>query len=98
MAHGRPIEETILVMESCSNTFVDTAFMPVEYIQMLIQRGFKHRILWGSDYPIIKYHERNLDYCEYYREQLTQLREKVDTSTFEMITHANYSRLFNIDK
>lgn len=98
MAHGRPIEETIKVMESCPNTFVDTAFMPVGYIQMLVEKGFKHRILWGSDFPIIKFYERELDYCKYYMEQLIQLREKVDDTTFEMITQGNFIRLFGIKK
>ena len=95
MAHGRPIEETFLVMESYRNTIVDTAFMPIEHIQQLVQRGYEHRILWGSDYPIIKFYERNLDYCKFYREQLVLLREMVNSDTFERITCSNFSKIFN---
>ncbi len=96
MAHGRPIEETIDVLIKCPNTLVDTAFMPTDYIQLLVEHGFADRILWGSDYPIIKFHERELDYYNYYLQELNQLKAKVNNIAFAKITQINMSNLYGI--
>ena len=54
LAHGRPIKETIDVLSVCGNVFVDTAFMPVEHIAEIVQKGFVNRVLFGTDAPINK--------------------------------------------
>ncbi|MFZ4857691.1 MAG: amidohydrolase family protein [Desulfuromonadaceae bacterium] len=52
LAHGRPIDETIKVMKQCPNVWVDTAFMPIEDIQTLIDERLEKRVVFGSDYPL----------------------------------------------
>lgn len=52
LAHGRPVDETILCLQECPNCYVDTAFMPVENLSILIENGFADRVLFGSDAPI----------------------------------------------
>lgn len=52
LAHGRPLDQTIQVLEQCPNAFVDTAFMPHEHLQKLLDKGFSRRILFGTDTPI----------------------------------------------
>lgn len=96
MAHGRPIDETIFVLEQCPNTYVDTAFMPIDHILKLVQKGYTKRILWGTDYPIIKFHDRNLDYKKNYCNQLAEHKVKLGIADFERITSTNMLELYNI--
>lgn len=52
LAHGRPLAQTMDVLRSCPNAFVDTAFMPHEHLRVLLQEGFADRVLFGTDTPI----------------------------------------------
>ena len=56
LAHGRPIGQAIGILRNCSNTYVDTSFMPHCQFQQLMtvarQDGFTNRILFGTDTPI----------------------------------------------
>ena len=96
MAHGRPIDETISVMKQCPNTFVDTAFMPTENILSLVNEGFVKRILWGTDYPIIKFYERNINYCKYYNSIINELKESINEYDYKMITGENLLSLYRL--
>lgn len=96
MAHGRPIDETIRVMSKCQNVWVDTAFMPIAYICSIISEGFTDRILWGTDYPIIKFHERNIDSYKYYLNLISELRKSLTLQNFQKVTETNFRRAFNI--
>ena len=52
LAHGRPINETLVCLQECPNCYVDTAFMPAEALSTLIENGFSDRVLFGTDAPI----------------------------------------------
>lgn len=52
LAHGRPLDQTLGVLQSCENVFVDTAFMPHEHLRSLLNLGLADRILFGTDTPI----------------------------------------------
>ncbi|MCI5600499.1 MAG: amidohydrolase family protein [Hallerella sp.] len=52
LAHGRPLDQTIFMLKNCPNAFVDTAFMPLMHLKILIELGFSNRILFGTDTPI----------------------------------------------
>lgn len=52
LAHGRPLEEAVRVLEAYPNTLVDTAFMPDGDILWLANNGHARRVLFGTDYPI----------------------------------------------
>lgn len=96
MAHGRPIDETVLVMRECPNTFVDTAFMPIQHIEKLIVHGFSDRILWGSDYPIIKFYDPNVNSCLYYNSLIDELKHHISQSDYIKITQTNFLDIFNV--
>lgn len=73
LAHGRPIDQTIKVMDSCENTFVDTAFMPVDDVFKLIKKGFINRVLFGSDAPINLIYQKNGTITDYLKNCMLQL-------------------------
>lgn len=95
LAHGRPIDEALELMEKYPNVWVDTAFMPIEHIRKLCDHIFSERILWGSDYPIPKYYYPQEYMRAYYLGLVQQLRNTVDKEDFERITHKNFERLFD---
>lgn len=94
LAHGRPIDQTIELMKTYPNVWCDTAFMPVPNIVKLSNEGLCDRVLWGSDYPILKHFDPEANLKERYLEKLNTLRDKVDSKSFQMITEMNYQRLF----
>ena len=96
LAHGRPINEAIELMKKHKNAFVDTAFMPIENIDLICQEHLADRVLWGTDYPITKYFYKNADMKSYYQNLISQLKKTVELSDFELITHINFERLFDL--
>lgn len=96
LAHGRPIIETIKLMKQYPNVWTDTAFMPIENISLLCKENLSDRVLWGTDYPIPKYHFPDDDMKTYYLNLVNQLKESVSETDFEKITHCNFERVFNL--
>ena len=86
LAHGRPIDETINVIKSCPNVMVDTAFMPIEDIKMLIVCGYMERILFGTDVPINNIYNKDLSTTEYVQKCLQDLKSIVTENEFKHIT------------
>ena len=85
LAHGRPIDETIALLQHYPNVLTDTAFMPVEHIAELCQQGLSHRILWGTDIPIQKYYNRSENLIDYYQDRLRELKTAITIGQYEAI-------------
>lgn len=75
LAHGRPIDQACEIIKRYSNAYVDTAFMPIEDINFLIETGLKNKIIFGSDYPIDSYFHPEKDRKEVYINNLNQLKK-----------------------
>ena len=74
LAHGRPLDQTIRVLQKCPNTFVDTAFMPLHHLNKLLLAGFRDRILFGTDLPIPQlFHKDSL--TRYIRYRIEKIRK-----------------------
>ena len=90
LAHGRPIDECITVMKECPNVFADTAFMPVNHIVRLRDEGMIERVLWGSDFPVMRYFY-DIPPEEYYRQRVDEARTALGEADFTRITQENFS-------
>lgn len=55
LAHCRPADETIKVMQKYPNVSGDTAFAPKERIDEVKAAGFGGRLFFGTDFPITHY-------------------------------------------
>ncbi|MDR0878130.1 MAG: amidohydrolase family protein, partial [Treponema sp.] len=55
LAHCRPLDQTIDMMQKHKNIYCDTAFVEEEAIRRIIGAGFAPRIVLGSDFPITHY-------------------------------------------
>lgn len=85
LAHGRPLDETISLMQKYPNVLTDTAFMPVEHIAKLCHFGLAYRVLWGTDVPIQRYYSRKEDIVVYYKKRLCELQDVVSNEHYETI-------------
>jgi predicted TIM-barrel fold metal-dependent hydrolase len=55
LAHCRPLDATIKMLQKYDNVWCDTAFAPDADIEKIIQAGYKNRIIFGTDFPITHY-------------------------------------------
>lgn len=94
LAHGRPLNETVNILKRFNHAFVDTAFMPINDILKLINDGLEDRILWGSDYCIIKKFYPQMDLFKCYSNKLKNLQAKIPSIIYEKITFHNFMKVY----
>ena len=87
LAHGRPITQTSQVLSHCPNTFVDTAFMPVEDVLELVNNCLGDRVVFGTDTPINRLYNKDFSTVECIRQQIEELRTKLHKEDFDAIMH-----------
>ena len=92
LAHGRPIDQTLKVLESCPNAYVDTAFMPIESVMQIIEKGLVDRILFGTDVPINLIYRENEPLADYLKNCLLQLSNALTVEQYNSIINHH---LFN---
>ncbi len=88
LAHGRPLDECISVMKECPNVFADTAFMPVNNIVRLKDEGLITRVLWGTDFPVMRYFY-DIPPEDYYAQKVIEAGNALGESDFTRITRNN---------
>lgn len=89
LAHGKPLKQTIYMLQHNKNVYVDTAFMPAENVARLIDAGFAHRILFGTDAPINLIYYYNVSTAEYLRSTIKELQSVIGTEMFNEIANQN---------
>ena len=55
LAHCRPLDTIIKMLQNHSNVYCDTAFVEKADVRQLVDLGFRERIVFGSDFPITHY-------------------------------------------
>lgn len=85
LAHGRPLNETKDVLSICSNTYVDTAFMPFSHVKELVEAGFTKRILFGTDAPINQLFYKDMTTTEYIKNNLNGMKHALGDKVFKEI-------------
>ena len=93
LAHGRPVEQAIMVMKECPNVYADTAFMPIKDILQLKENDLISRTLFGSDFPITQCFFKT-PRRKYYRRRLQAIRAALGIESFYRITSQNPQYFF----
>lgn len=94
LAHGRPIDQAIEVLKDNSNSFVDTAFMPIYHIVQLVEEGFSSRILFGSDIPINQIYYTNITTTTYLERRLSNIKKALSIKDYkQIITNTVYNSI-----
>lgn len=94
LAHSRPVNQAIQVMENCPNVLADTAFTPEEDVAEMIQRGFTGRILWGTDYPLQNVFYEGEDIVAHFNARVEAFRRMMTSEEWGLVSHKNYERVF----
>jgi len=94
LAHGRPITQALDVIKACDNVFVDTAFMPLSDMKILVDSGFTHRVVYGSDMPINRLFYPRQSTHSWYTKRLNSIANMVGIENYKNITCHNFSKLF----
>ncbi len=76
LAHGRPIDETLGILTQCANTYVDTAFMPIEDFKIMVEAGFSKRILFGTDVPINLLFYKDMTTADYIKSSIETIKKE----------------------
>lgn len=106
LAHSRPVDQTICIMQLCPNAWADTAFTPIEDIVQMVNAGLIDRMLWGTDLPLMSYYYGVLrggdvtqyDFKDYYAALLSQLQTALSATDYRKLTYQNAARFYSLPK
>lgn len=96
LAHCRPVDQAIVVMQECPNCYGDTAYTSSNDVQKLMDVGLEDRILFGTDYPMQKIHNPNGDLMTDYKAKVHDDRKVMSDKQWEKVTHLNFKRLYKL--
>ena len=94
LAHSRPVDQAIHVMENCPNVMADTAFTPEEDVAEMISHGLARRILWGTDYPLQNVFYEGEDIVAHFNARVEAFIRMMNHEEWELVSHKNYERVF----
>lgn len=97
LAHGRPLQQALYLARTYSNTYVDSAFMPVYEMKSFIDEGLSNKLIWGTDMCIPQYFFPEKNMTDYYKSKLNAFRSICTQNQFEQVTFGNALKLFNIN-
>ena len=90
LAHGRPVDEAIEIMNKCSNAFVDTAFMPMCDLHKILNGGLMEKVLFGTDAPINRVYYKDMDTISYIKNQIDNVRSLGGCNANLIFNHCVY--------
>ena len=96
LAHGRPANKIVGILQRNQNAFADSAFMPLQQMSAICNAGLSNKLLWGTDTCIPKYFYPEKDLESYYLRKLNDFKEVCSTEQFEQVTYKNAMKLFNL--
>lgn len=97
LAHGRPNDEAIRMVQEYTNVFVDSAFMPIDEMKKFVDKGLCNKLLWGTDMCIPKHFFPKINLESYYMEKISAFRAISTEDEFNQVTHRNAMRVFKIN-
>ena len=89
IAHGRPIEQVLDLLNVYSNVVVDTAFMPSENVVKLVEEGFENRIAFGTDTPIQLIYDNTRSISLQVKQQISELKSFIPSEIISKILSNN---------
>lgn len=95
LAHSRPVDQAIHVLENCANVLADTAFTPEEDVAEMIHHGLAERILWGTDYPLHNVFYEGEDIVSHLKARIDAFRNVMSSAEWELVSHGNFERTFS---
>ena len=93
LAHGKPISQTLTVLKGSKNAFVDNSFMSIESMKMICDAGLSNRILFGTDFPIMKTFWPEINLIDWYKNNVMELIKIFGEKSFMIWANENFYKL-----
>ena len=93
LAHGKPISQTITVLKGSKNVYVDNSFMDIESMKIICETGLSDRILFGTDFPIMKSFWPEINLIDWYRNNIIELIDIFGERNFTVWSNENFNKL-----
>ncbi|NCA77511.1 MAG: hypothetical protein EOM90_14355 [Alphaproteobacteria bacterium] len=93
LAHGRPISQAITILKGTKNTYVDSSFLPIESIKLLCSAGLSRKIIFGTDFPIMKTFWPKINLITWYKNHVIELIREFGENEFIYWSHENFYKL-----
>ena len=93
LAHGRPISQTLTILKGAKNVYVDNSFMPIESMKMICNLGLSNRILFGTDFPIMRSFWPEINLVEWYENNVLELIHTFGEKDFMVWANENFYKL-----
>ena len=84
----------MLDLEEFPNVFTDTAFMPKIDIKKLKDARLIRRVLFGSDFPVMRYFY-DMPAEKYYMNKVNEVSESLGSKDFNLITCGDFTKFFD---
>ncbi len=96
LAHCRPVDQAIAIMQECPNCYGDTAYTPFPDVREIIEAGLEDRILFGTDYPMQKIHSPQGNSLADYKAKVHDDWKVMSDEQWEKVSHLNFNRLYKL--
>jgi predicted TIM-barrel fold metal-dependent hydrolase len=93
LAHGKPISQTLTVLKGAKNAYVDNSFMDFESMKMICDAGLSERILFGTDFPIMKTFWPEINLIDWYRNHVMKIVQIFGEKDFMVWANENFYKL-----
>jgi len=93
LAHGKPISQTLTVLKGAKNAFVDNSFMDIESMKLICDAGLSKRILFGTDFPVMKTFWPEINLMDWYRNHVMELIQTFGEKDFMVWANENFYKL-----
>ena len=93
LAHGKPISQTLTILKGAKNAYVDNSFMAIESMKMICEAGLSNRILFGTDFPIMKTFWPEVNLTDWYRNHVLELIQTFGEKDFMVWANENFYNL-----
>ncbi len=91
LAHGRPIEQILRLLPIYPNIVVDTAFMDIKHIRKLADKGYAHRMVFGTDVPVNKLFFKK-ETSRYIKDCISNIEKRLNSEDANHILGATFYR------
>ena len=98
LAHGRPLDQAAAMARRFPSVLVDTAYLPLGDIRVLVDAGLGHKLIFGSDFPIDRHYYPRASPRRRYQRRLVALARCFGERALLRWAHANYHALFGSDR
>lgn len=93
LAHGKPISQTLTVLKGAKNAYVDNSFMPIGSMKLICDAGLSNRILFGTDFPVMKTFWPDINLIDWYKNNVMELIHTFGEKNFMVWSNENFYKI-----